>query len=125
MSKAGEMLGRLEKSKGGRPEKNSPDVGQVSEYSKVLKETDTSRQDAGKALLMIEARIGELLPSPQQAIRGEGKGLGLGGGKGKAKVLPEGISGHQAQRARAIAAHPAEVAEVIREAMKNLLQLTP
>lgn len=74
-------------------------------------------QDAGKALLMIEARIGELLPSAQQAMRG--KGRGVGGGPGHAKILPEGIKWHQAECSRAIATHPHEVEEVIKEAEEN------
>lgn len=75
-------------------------------------------QDAGKALLMIEERIGMLLPPASE-------GRSAGGGdrhspEGKArKVLPEGINPKQAHHARAIAAHPQEVAEAIREAEEN------
>ena len=79
-------------------------------------------QDAGKALLMIEARIGELLPSAEDAQRG-GKLKGIPkkewATRGDLKVLPHGISTKQAHRARAIASHPAEVAEAIDEAIEN------
>jgi hypothetical protein len=69
-------------------------------------------QDAGKALLMIETRIGQLLPTAEKAQK-----TSLSGG-GKAK-RQEGISLQQAHRARAIAAHPKEVEEVIKEAEEN------
>jgi len=75
-------------------------------------------QDAGKALLMIEARIGQLLPRPEEtrpALPGKKTGR-FEAGK---KRLPEGIDSHQAHRARAIASHPQEVEEVIREAEEN------
>jgi len=81
-------------------------------------------QDAGKALLAIETRIGELLPSVEEVQR-----TGKGGSRrqpdgslrrgGSQRVLPEGIKTHQAQRARAIASHPKEVEEVIKEAEEN------
>lgn len=77
-------------------------------------------QDAGKALLMIEARIGELLPSLEESTK---KGKILGGqrrqGQQGEAVFPAGIDKRQAHRARAIASHPAEVAEAIREAEEN------
>ena len=44
--KAGEMLGRLEKSEGGRPVKNSGDVAEVSEYRRVLEESKTEPTEA-------------------------------------------------------------------------------
>jgi hypothetical protein len=83
------------------------------------KETLSDGQDAGKMLLTIEGRIGELLPSPVDAIKGEGKSLGIGGGPGKTKVLPDGIDSSRAHTARAIKAHPAAVAAVIAEAEAN------
>lgn len=46
--KAGEMLGRLERGEAGRPEKNHPDVGTISEYQKVLEDTSTTTQDASR-----------------------------------------------------------------------------
>jgi hypothetical protein len=42
------ILARLEKSEGGRPAKNSPDTGGVSEYAKVLENTETTKQDASR-----------------------------------------------------------------------------
>jgi hypothetical protein len=45
--KAGEMLEILERGKP-YPGSSMPDVGHGSEYSKVLEETDTSRQDASR-----------------------------------------------------------------------------
>jgi len=71
-------------------------------------------QDAGKALLMIEARIGELLSMipPKRAKGSTGRGTSL-------RSLPEGITRKQSSRAQVIAAHPHEVAEVIREAEEN------
>jgi hypothetical protein len=74
-------------------------------------------QDAGKALLMIEARIGELLPPPEETYKASRPEVGSGG-KSK-RSLPGRMTGSQAYRARAIASHPAEVAEVIREAEEN------
>lgn len=46
--KAGEILKQLDKSDGGRPAKNSTNVGTVSEYREVLEETDTPIQTAGR-----------------------------------------------------------------------------
>jgi len=71
-------------------------------------------QDAGKALLMIEARIGELLPSPDATY----KASRVPSGKGQ-RSLPGKMTPQQAHRARAIAHHPHEVEEVIREAEEN------
>jgi len=78
-------------------------------------------QDAGKALLMIEARIGELLPSEEEAQSAAGK---YGRSKQTGKLgVPEfkapPMERHQRTTARVIASHPAEVAEVIREAEEN------
>jgi hypothetical protein len=44
--KAGEILQRLDKSKGGRPEKTPDSVAGVSEYSKTLEETGTPERTA-------------------------------------------------------------------------------
>jgi uncharacterized Zn finger protein (UPF0148 family) len=45
--KAGEILCKLEKSAGGHPKRKTPDIlSPVSEYRKVLKETDTSERKA-------------------------------------------------------------------------------
>jgi 16S rRNA G966 N2-methylase RsmD len=53
--KAGEMLMNLQKSKGGRPNNNLSELGQVSEYAEVLKEVSLPRQTAHK--WQEEARI--------------------------------------------------------------------
>jgi len=68
-------------------------------------------QDAGKVLLAIEAKIGELLPDDARHVRA-GKHRG-------ARGLPEGISFRQAYKSRIISSHPEEVIEVIREAEEN------
>lgn len=46
--KAGEILKQLNKSEGGRPPKNSPSDGRVSEYREVLDETETTTQTASR-----------------------------------------------------------------------------
>lgn len=72
-------------------------------------------QDAGKALLMIETRIGELLKSlPIIPIRERS-----GSFKGTEKKLPKGLNWKESYQAQAIASHPQEVAEVIKEAEAN------
>jgi hypothetical protein len=81
-------------------------------------------QDAGKALLMIEARIGELLPTAEEARKNAVGGTRVGPDGttrkgGGVSTLPPGISSKQAQRARAISTHPHEVAEAIDEAIEN------
>lgn len=77
-------------------------------------------QDAGKALLMIEARIGELLPSSRDEERGLAGVHGPRQGRGKfERQLPEGLNRKGIQRARAIAKHPEAVAEAIDEAIEN------
>jgi len=78
-------------------------------------------QDAGKALLMIEARIGELLPSEEEAQSAAGKyGRSKQTGKpGVPKFEAPPMERHKRTIARAIASHPAEVAEVIKEAEEN------
>ncbi len=78
-------------------------------------------QDAGKALLMIEAKIGKLLPTPEEAFI-------IGGKRARAiqqekrglppEVHPQ-MTARQASRARTIARHPEEVKEVIQEAEEN------
>jgi len=81
-------------------------------------------QDAGKTLLMIEAKIGKLLPSSKEAMQLGGKGTkGLSNEErkrvGTPKVLPTDMTSTQANRARQIASHPEEVEEVIKEAEEN------
>lgn len=74
-------------------------------------------QDAGKALLSIESKIGELynkIPSTEH--------LGLEGNlkKGKYETIEEhGISRFNAKRAQTIFKHPQEVQEIIKEAEEN------
>jgi len=55
--KAGEMLGRLEKSEGGRPVKNSGDVAEVSEYRRVLEDTETPERDASRRQRIAENKL--------------------------------------------------------------------
>ncbi len=68
-------------------------------------------QDAGKMLLAIETRIGELLPSVTSGKPSYEKGY-----SGAKKSLPKGISGKESHIAQTIARHPTEVTEVIKEA---------
>ena len=71
-------------------------------------------QQAGKMLLAIEGRIGELLPSMDEVRRKGGS---------RRSAYPDGYGGdkgrHRAQKARAIADNPEAVAEVIAEAEEN------
>jgi hypothetical protein len=57
---------------------------------------------------MIEARIGELLPTVEKINQLKGGDRQSPEGRSRGKVLPEGITHKTAHRARAIAAHPAE-----------------
>ena len=77
-------------------------------------------QDAGKALLMIEARIGELTITEGRAKPEYPAGL-RGAGKTKEPLKHErlGMTPSQMRKAQDIARHPAEVAEVIQEAEEN------
>jgi len=76
-------------------------------------------QDAGIALLAIEAKIGELLPKDARSILGRKTTLIPAKDKAGIRGLPDGIDFRQAHHARAIASHPREVEEVIREAEEN------
>lgn len=76
-------------------------------------------QDAGKALLAIEARIGELLPPPEKTYKDSRPSSQEGRPARAKKVLPNGIDSKKAYNARAIASHPHEVEEVIKEAEEN------
>ena len=69
-------------------------------------------QDAGELLLDIEARIGELLPSAEEAQKLSHKipRSGLPRSGPHQKVLPEGITERKAHQARTIKAHPDIVA---------------
>ncbi len=79
-------------------------------------------QEAGEMLLDIEARIGEMLPSSEEAQRGAIKQRGIPKSErasGHIKVLPDGISGQRAQQARAISKHPEIVEKVKAQAREN------
>jgi hypothetical protein len=72
---------RLEKKPGQRKDLTSPDVGQGSEYSKVLEDTDTSRQDASRwqAIAgMSLTRAGGAEDRPLETILGWKKSLQIG-----------------------------------------------
>jgi hypothetical protein len=74
-------------------------------------------QDAGKMLLAIQARIGELLPTSEEAQ--------WGGRGGRERVLPSSLGetanarSRRARTARTIANNPDVVEEVIRDAEEN------
>jgi len=76
-------------------------------------------QDAGKALLMIEAKIGILLDSPDYLMPAHGDHTSLKAKKQAKRLKDTGLSRKQRERARAIARHPKEVDEVIIEAKEN------
>ena len=69
-------------------------------------------------LLAIEGRIGELLPSAEEARRLSGGPVGQPRTTPR-QVLPDGISSKQALKARTIANNPDVVKEVIAEAEEN------
>lgn len=80
------------------------------------KATLADGQDAAECLLRIEARIGELLPSPAEAR--------IKGGKARhgqliTPQLPAGMTSQRAYHARKIAAHPKEVDAIIAQAKEN------
>jgi len=78
-------------------------------------------QDAGDMLLEIEARIGELLPSredAQKAARATGSHR-MAIPKGTAKILPEGITHKKAYQARTIKDNPEVVAKIKAQAREN------
>jgi hypothetical protein len=83
------------------------------------KVTLSDGQDAGEMLLNIEARIGELLPSAEEALRLGGQKPGTPKGGGGSKVLPPDMKSKQAQAARAIHRNPAAVKAVIKQAREN------
>ena len=78
-------------------------------------------QDAGEMLLDIEGRIGELLPSPEEAQahgRTQAKVHGRTG-KDDGRILPEGITSKKAHQARAIKDNPEIVERVKAQAREN------
>lgn len=80
-------------------------------------------QDAGKALLTIEARIGKLALKEPPAIAKRKKGTPKGGGSLPSGLPPKHIrlrmSRRQMENAQHISLHPEEVKEVIKEAEEN------
>jgi hypothetical protein len=85
------------------------------------KATLSDGQDAGEMLLDIEARIGELLPSAEEA-RNAGSKRGPAIRDGKKTIpspLPEGITKHRASDARTIKDNPEIVAKIKAQARKN------
>ncbi len=84
-------------------------------------------QDCGIKVLAIEARVGELLPLPEDTrhkLIGQ-ESLGSNGKRRESGGLPEGINIKKAYRARQIASHPKEVKEVVKEAIKKEEPPTP
>lgn len=76
--KAGELLAQLEREQGGSGRYGSSDVGQTSEYSTVLDESHTTRQDANRWQKIAE------LPEPAfeqhiREVRGAGRELTTNG----------------------------------------------
>ena len=76
-------------------------------------------QDAGKALLMIEVRIGELSKAEPDLPHTRHDRLPKGADHPKEKHERLKMTRKQMRRAQTIAAHPHEVAEVIQEAEEN------
>lgn len=93
------------------------DLGMTEEQQKA---TLSDGQDAGKMLLAVEARIGELLPSPGEMDKERARRkTGLPRRAPLGSLLPEGISHERSKCARAIARNPEAVAMVIAEAEEN------
>lgn len=80
------------------------------------RETLKDGQDAGRMLLTIEARIGELLPDSKEAMSTQRPGQPR---RGPRQQRPDGITSRRATTARTIARHPEAVAQVIQEAEDN------
>jgi len=74
-------------------------------------------QDAGEMLLDIVARIGELLPSPEESRSKAGQ-IHIPPEERK-RVLPEGINRKQARHARIIKNNPEVVAKIKAQAREN------
>jgi hypothetical protein len=89
----------------------------------IREEIEKDGQEAGEMLLDIEARIGELLPPPEEALKTM-KGLAFTS-KERGKRL-EGITVHRASNARAISRHPDIVEKVkARECKKEVIIKIP
>ena len=80
------------------------------------KRTLKDGQEAGEMLLDIEARIGEMLPSAEEAQVGK---RGVIKGTPQSKMLPEGMNHKRATQSRAIAGHPEIVEKVKAQAREN------
>jgi len=77
-------------------------------------------QEMGEIVIDIEARIGELLPPPEETYKESTRIIPDNTGKiTSKKVLPDGIDNHKAYIARQIKNHPEIVEEVKREAKEN------
>jgi len=84
-------------------------MGQLKVAEEQSKQTIKDGQDIGEMLLDIEARIGELLPTPSLKTALFKKKGSLTQTR---STLPEGITSQRASRARAIAKHPDVVARI-------------
>jgi len=83
------------------------------------KATLADGQDAGEMLLNIEARIGELLPAPEEARKmGGARGGKVRQGK-EALPVHEGLTDRRAHQSRTIHHNPAAVKAIIKEAREN------
>jgi len=94
-------------------------LGVAEEQKKI---TLADGQDAGRMLLDIEAKIGELLPPVEDIRRAIGngqKGIPVDSTERGTIEYPKELNLHKRHMARAIANHPEAVAEVIKEAEKN------
>jgi len=89
-------------------------IDQLGASEEQRKATLADGQDAGVMLLNIEAKIGELLPKPQE-LMSKGGGSGPQGRQTRKRLLPE----KREYQARVIHRNPAAVAEVIKEAEEN------
>jgi len=77
-------------------------------------------QDAGEMLLDIESRIGELLPSREEAIsKGRKRGASLQAGREAEPGRPADITEKHAHYARTISDNPAIVARIKAQARAN------
>lgn len=87
-------------------------IGKLADLPMTQKQKEKTLADgqgAGKMLLAIEARIGELLPDDARNLPG----------RGGIKKLPENVTFRNAYKARQIARNPEAVEEVIYEAEQN------
>jgi len=93
------------------------DLGMTEDQQKA---TLSDGQDAGKMLLAIESRIGELLPTTKEMDQERAKRKsGLPRSASIGSLRPQGVGEVRARTARAIARNPEAVAKVIAEAEEN------